>query len=355
MEDLASSVSSTITASRDFWTLKPHTPISKNDKFPTAPLQSSAASLTWPKSMFSDMCYAAAPGRPSKINTFMRFEPADMCMDAVWHSTSAAAAAAGHLASNNPSIRLHYRVTQPSVPANNVSAPAVAVMLTRPNQATATVPATAVALFTPIADMGTCAAAFLPAAAIFPTATAAGQATFDTSEACTAVALYYATPLFMPWANIFWPVINSGSTTVVTLLLSDLSVERCFIYKDTAAAPELPLPAVPLTNAMTVLLPQLQSSLHRSAAGHEIVHQYPRPETPCNTSPGRHTSRACRFGQLTAAAFSVHVFFHTSKAWCLGLLFEVPHSQSTHASCCLLACSFAAKSLALLSTTRNMS
>ena len=329
MEDLASSVSSTITASRDFWTLKPHTHISNNDKVPTAPLQSSAASLAWPKSMFSDMCYAAAPDRPSKIDTLMRFEPADMCMDAVWHSTSAAAAAAeaGHLASNSPSIRLHYTVTQPSVPARNVSAPAVAVMLTRPDHTTATVPDTAVALYTPIADMGMCAANFMPAAVVFPTATAAGQSTFDTSEASTAVALYYTTPLFMPWANIFWPVINSGSTTVVTLLLSDSSVESCFNYKqDTAAAPELPMPAEPLTsNAMSVILPQLQSSFHRNAAGQEIVHQYPRPETPCSTSPGRHISRACRFGQLTAGCIQCACVLSHLQG--LVLWFTFPHSQ----------------------------
>lgn len=209
--------------------------------------------------------------------------PAHFCMGA---TSAAAAAATGQ--SSIPTIQLHF--TQPAILASNTSVPASNMSLSQSDQTlvkpSPIVPATAVAFYTPIAAVGTCAAAYMPTAVVQPSTTAAGQVTLDISEESTAVALYTEIPPHMAWANIFWPVIDSGYPIMVTLPLSDSSVESIFKYKQ---HPEL-LP--PMTsNIHAGILPQLPASLHRRAAGQDNMNQ--APERSCNTALGKqimHTS-----------------------------------------------------------------
>ena len=251
LEDLGSTISTTLKASRDLWTSQLPT-VLHNDQHQQrghttrVHIPADTVLWAWPNATCPYLHRIDSTDRSGLLTSFPNGN-AFAHMGAVWRSTSAAAPAysAYHAVS-----ALQY--TQPTMPASMIPP-----------------------------------AASLPTAVEFSAATATGQAALMS----TAVAIHRTTPPFMAWADIFWPLSSSGYTTVITLQLSNPSVESLVIalkYQATAAALKdvTSTPTIMTSNISTACLPELRPSLCRSAATHKTMPIKFGPQS--NTSTGMH-------------------------------------------------------------------
>lgn len=236
LEDVASAVSASARASRDFWTLKLPA-VSDSEKQQQHPRTSSTLSTdylhwTWPNATCPDPRYGSDTHPPdqslptTKDFSDMMYGSVHLCAGAVWRATSATAPIKPAL--KTIPLPLFSDKEPSTLPADPTPAPASNAEFddsdqpAAPTDITAGTAATAVAIYRPYHAVGTCHIAGLPTAVIqLPASTPTWQPAINAAEMSTAVAVYQSTqqPL-TSWANLFQPLCSSGSTAVATLLLS---------------------------------------------------------------------------------------------------------------------------------------